>query len=143
MTGRGKPFEPGNTFGQGRPRGSRNKTTLLAQELLDSHAEALVRKCLVMAMQGELKAMQLCMDRILPARRDLPVKLGKLPMGTAAELSKASATVLQRAASGQLTVTQAQGFSGLIENHRSTIETADLDARLRTIEQQRAEEGAA
>lgn len=71
------------------------------------------------------------------------MKLGKLPMGTAAELCEASATVLQKAASGQLTVMQAQGFSGLIENHRSMIETVHMDARLRTIEQQRAEERAA
>jgi len=143
MPARGKPFAPGNKLGRGRPRGSRNKTTLLAQELLDSYAEPLVRKCLHMALQGDPKAMQLCMDRILPARRDLPMKLGKLPMGTAAELCEASATVLQKAASGQLTVMQAQGFSGLIENHRSMIETVHMDARLRTIEQQRAEERAA
>jgi hypothetical protein len=143
MPGRGRPFEHGNKLGQGRPRGRRNKTTVLARELLDSHAEPLARKCVLMALQGDPKAMQLCMDRVVPARRDLPVKLGKLPMGTAAELSKASEVVLQKVASGKLTVAQGQGWLNLIENQRRTIETVELDARLRTIEQQRAEERAA
>jgi len=63
---RGRPFEAGNKFGRGRPRGSRNKTTVLAQELLESHAEPVVRKALMMAIQGDTAAMKLCMDRILP-----------------------------------------------------------------------------
>jgi hypothetical protein len=32
----GRPFQPGNRFGRGRPKGSRNKKTLLSHEILDS-----------------------------------------------------------------------------------------------------------
>ena len=39
---RGRPFQPGNNLGRGRPKGSRNRKTLLAEELLDSHAEAVL-----------------------------------------------------------------------------------------------------
>ena len=31
---RGRPFEPGNKLGRGRPPGSRNKKTLIIQEIL-------------------------------------------------------------------------------------------------------------
>ena len=41
---RGRPFEPGNHFGRGRPKGSRNKRSLVANELLIEHGEAIVRK---------------------------------------------------------------------------------------------------
>jgi len=41
---RGKPFPPGNAFGRGRPKGSRNKTTPAAQNLLEQHYEALMAK---------------------------------------------------------------------------------------------------
>lgn len=134
MAVRGKPFEVGNKLGRGRPRGSRNKTTLLARELLDSYAEPLARKCVVMALQGDPKAMQLCMDRILPVRRDLPVKLGVLPVGTAADLSKASETVMNKVTAGQITPTQGKAFSELIEDRRRVIETQDIDQRLRALE---------
>jgi hypothetical protein len=49
---RGRPFEAGNKFGGGRPRGSRNKRSLLAQQLLDSHGEAVVGRALVVAVSG-------------------------------------------------------------------------------------------
>jgi hypothetical protein len=51
---RGRPFEAGNEFGRGRPPGSRNQKTLVLQELLEEHAPALMRKALVMAMQGNV-----------------------------------------------------------------------------------------
>ena len=34
MAQRGRPFQPGNKFGRGRPRGSRNKKTILIEEFL-------------------------------------------------------------------------------------------------------------
>jgi hypothetical protein len=40
---RGRPFQA-NTFGQGRPKGSRNKTTKKMQELLLKNGELLIQK---------------------------------------------------------------------------------------------------
>lgn len=74
---RGKPFEPGNKFGRGRPRGSKNKTTVMAQELLESYAVPVVRKIIQMAILGDTTAQKMCMDRIAPVRRDQTVKFGR------------------------------------------------------------------
>ena len=52
MAQRGRPFEAGNKFGKGRPRGSRNKTTIAAQELLNSYSEPILRKALVDGATG-------------------------------------------------------------------------------------------
>jgi hypothetical protein len=38
---RGKPFAPGNRVGKGRPPGSRNKTTLMLEQVLDGEGEAI------------------------------------------------------------------------------------------------------
>jgi hypothetical protein len=59
MEKRGRPFEVGNKLGRGRPRGSRNKRTLAVQELLNGHTEGLVRKALVMALQGDAGSLDL------------------------------------------------------------------------------------
>ena len=134
MPGRGKPFEPGNKLGRGRPRGSRNKTTQMAQALLNRFAEPIVRKCIASALKDDSKALQLCFDRILPARRELPMKIGKLPLGTAAELSKASELVTQKVAEGRITPGQGHAFAELLEQHRKIIETDDLDRRLQALE---------
>jgi len=48
----GRPFERGNKIGKGRPRGSRNQRTVFA-EMMDSHGEALIKQCQVMALKGD------------------------------------------------------------------------------------------
>ena len=106
----------------------------MALQLLESHAEPLIRKCLVSALQGDLKAMQLCMDRILPARRELPLKVGRLSLGSIPEISKASELVTQRVASGHLTPGQGHALAELIERRRKVLETEDLDRRLQELE---------
>ena len=51
---RGKPFKPGVSGNpKGRPRGSRSKATVLAQELLDGEAEGLARKVIELALAGD------------------------------------------------------------------------------------------
>jgi hypothetical protein len=135
---RGRPFEPGNTFGRGRPRGSRNKKSFLAQELLESHSEALVRKALMQAFQGDSAVLRTLLGCVLQ-RRDLPVKTGPLPMASAAELSQTSEAVLKRLATGQISLPEAQGIFELIEIRRRVIETRDLEKRVCAIEEPRAE----
>lgn len=53
---RGKPFQLGNNSGRGRPKGSQNKASFRAQELLNEHAEPVMRKCLVEALKGNSHA---------------------------------------------------------------------------------------
>jgi len=134
MGARGRPFQPGNKFGRGRPRGIRNKTTRAAQELLNSHAEPVVRKALVMALQGEPAILRAVLDRILPVTREVPVKLGALPTATMADLSKASEAVLKKAVAGNLTLTEAKGVADLIEGRRKVIETEELAQRIQALE---------
>jgi len=123
-------------MGRGRPRGSRNKTSTLAQELLDSYSEPLIRKCIMMAMHGDTTAMRLCMERILPSRRELPVKIGKLSTRTAEELAKASETVIEKVTAGELTPGQGQAFAEVFNRRREVLLTSDIDQRLRAMEAQ-------
>src|SRR5579871_4581087 len=97
---RGRPFKPGNKFGKGRPRGSRNKVSAKVKEILLNRSEALTQRCVLFALRGNTKAMQMCLDRIAPVQRDHRVDIGSLPMATAADLAKASEIVTQKAARG-------------------------------------------
>jgi hypothetical protein len=134
MMKKGRPFEPGNKFGCGRPRGSRNKKSLAAQQLLDSHAESVVRKALVEAMKGDAPLLRTLLGHILPRRRDAPVKTGPLPVHTAEELAQSSEAVFERLVCGQITVQEAHELSALLEGRRRIMETQDFEARLRTLE---------
>ena len=58
-------FESGQS---GNPKGARNKATLAAEALLDGKAEAITRKAIDLAKAGDLTAIRLCLERIIPAR---------------------------------------------------------------------------
>src|SRR5438874_12919139 len=71
---RGRPVQRGTSGNPaGRPAGSRNRTTLAVQALLDGEAEALTRKAIELASNGDLNALRLCLDRVIPIRRDQPL----------------------------------------------------------------------
>ena len=54
--------------------GARHKATVAAEALLDGEAEALTRKAVEMALAGDGAALRLCLDRIIPPRRERPVR---------------------------------------------------------------------
>lgn len=131
---RGRPFEPGNKFGRGRPKGSRNKRTLLLQELLDEHSPALLRKALVMAMQGDGPLLRTLLERSLPRYQDPPVRLGRFPMNTIDGLLQAQERVMKKVASGDITPAQAKQLDDLLETRRQLIVTQDHEKRVSTLE---------
>lgn len=69
---RGRPFQPGNTFGRGRPRGSRNKKSLMLQRLLLEQAKEIVQSVIDRAKEGDRTAQALCMERLIPRLKDVP-----------------------------------------------------------------------
>jgi hypothetical protein len=137
MATRGRPFERGNKFGRGRPRGSRNKMAIAAQELINSHSDSIVRTAILTAVRDKRVAMlRALLDRILPVRREAPVNIGSLPTATISDVSKSSEALVKKATSGKLTITEAQGIADLLEGRRKVIETEDLALRLAALESQ-------
>ena len=92
---RGRPFPPGNKFGRGRPKGSRNREKSPSQQLLDEYAPHIMRKCIAQAMEGNASAMRLCMERISPPRRGALVRMKLPPIRTAADVDRAADKVMQ------------------------------------------------
>jgi len=128
---RGKPFVPGNP---GKPRGARSRATIAAEALLDGEAEGLTRKAIDMALAGDTVAMRLCLERLVPARKDRPIVFDLPPVTGVQDHPAAISAVLNAVASGDLTPSEAQAFAAVMEQHRRSVETADIDARLKALE---------
>jgi hypothetical protein len=137
ITANGK-FAPGNNIGKnGRPQGSRNKATLAIEKLLEGEAEALTRKAIELAKDGDMQALRLCMERLCPPRRDSPVCVPLPKVETAADTAKAMASVLEAVAEGDITPSEGTAIAGIIEHHRRAIETTEIEERLRKLEDQK------
>jgi len=62
LDSQGGRFQKGRSGNpNGRPKGSRNKTTVIAQALLEGEAEALVRKVVQLALEGDLTCLRICL----------------------------------------------------------------------------------
>src|SRR3954453_4047570 len=106
-----------------------------SKKCLGEHGEALVKKCVVMALQGSEAAMRLCMDRLVPHCKQSPAQFRLPSLNTAAELVRAQAAVLEAFSQGQLTGSHAQTMSELLEKQRRFLETEQIETRLQALEQ--------
>src|SRR5215208_7662909 len=128
---RGRPFERGNA---GRPKGSRNKTTLALEALLEGEGEALTRKAVEMALAGDTVALRLCLERLMPARKDRHIAFALPPLATAADALKATAALVEAVAAGALTPSEAGELSKLVEGFSRAVELHDIQQRLEKLE---------
>jgi hypothetical protein len=133
---RGRPFAKGRSGNpKGRPAGARNRATIIAQALLDGQAEALAAKAVEMALSGDGAALRLCLERLVPPRREAPVSV-KLPgLAKAADAAAAMAEIIKAAGAGDIFLGEAIAFATLLDAYRKTIETAELERRIAALEE--------
>jgi hypothetical protein len=136
---RGRPFPKGQSGNpQGRPPGVRNAATVIAEQLLDGEAEEIVRKVIKKAKQGDMIALRLCLDRIVPPRRGRPLHLAIPALNSPDDAGRAMAAITTAMASGDLTATEAAELARLIEAYVKVIETSDIERRIEVLEEKAA-----
>jgi hypothetical protein len=124
-------FQRGNS---GRPKGARHKATLAALALLDGEAEALTRKAVELALEGDVTALRLTLERIVSPRKDAPVTFALPRMTSAADAAEVMAAVLEATARGDLTPGEAAAVAALVEQYRRMLELTELEARIEALE---------
>src|SRR5260370_31325657 len=125
---RGRPFEPGQSGNpSGRPKGARNKTTIAVEALLDNEAEALTHKVIELALAGNIAAIRLCFERLLPPRRDRGVAFDLPKIESAADAVAASPAVLESCAAGTLSPGEAADVMELIKTHLRALELRQIE----------------
>lgn len=128
-----KPGQSGNP--KGRPQGSKHKATIAAQTLLDGEAQALTKKAVELAKAGNVLALRLCLERLIPIRKDQPIKL-KLPkIEGVADIPKVLEAILKAVASGEITPGEGQSLAAMLEAYRKGVELADFETRLTALEE--------
>jgi hypothetical protein len=124
--------ESGNPAG--RQRGSRNRTTILMQGLLEADGEALARKAIDLAKGGDLAALRMCMDRLVPRRKHEPIAVDLPRLDTAADTVTAASTIVAAVAAGELAPSEAADIAKAVDIYVRALATQEFEARLAKLE---------
>ncbi len=138
-TGRFVPGKSGNPFG--RPKGARNRATKAAEAILSGEAEALTRKCVEVALAGDVTALRLCLERILPAQRGRTVEFDVPVLESPADIAAATAKLVVAVGAAEITPDEALTISRALEGTRRAFETEQLEHRLTALEQNVGQNG--
>jgi hypothetical protein len=130
---RGQPFEIGNKFGKGRPPGSPN-TNDEARKLLDDHKVPLIRKCIAAGLQGDMKAMMMCLDRLMPLPRQPTPNLNFPLTKTIADIALAYSALARKIARSKCPAAEAQVIADVLKAQLVLILLNSLEPGLRELE---------
>jgi hypothetical protein len=134
---RGRPFKPGvSGNASGRPTGSRNRATVMAEAISEEDALAITRSVVSKATKGDMTAARIVLDRLWPPARGRAISMSLPPVDDAAGVLAAHGALIKAITEGLISVEEASALSQLLTAQSKAIESTETEARLRAIEEQ-------
>jgi hypothetical protein len=129
------PFQKGQSGNPtGRPRGALNRATVLAQTLLSERAESIAGKVIELAERGDMTALRVCMDRLVPVIKHQPIAVELPPIEKPADSVDAAASIAAAVAAGELTATEAAELAKVVDVYVRALDSKGFDERLSKLE---------
>lgn len=133
----GGHFMPGRSGNPaGRPRGARNRASLIAQAMIEGEVEALVRTAMDRALyKDDPVALRLCIERIMSPRRSEVSEFAMPPLREIADAAPALAAIGQAVSNGVLTPTEAGHLSDVVSRFVYAWESFELVSRIEALDE--------
>jgi hypothetical protein len=126
---------------RGRAKGSRNRTTLLVEQIFeerlfgkDRKADVIIAKAIELAANGDVACIRLCFDRMAPARKDRPVCFELPKIKDTKDALGASAAIVDAVAAGELTPSEAAELAKVLDSYTRVLQAAEFETRLQKLE---------
>ena len=140
--GWGRPFTKGKSGNpNGRPKKKLENPAQLAKTLLEGEAGALTEKAVEMAIGGDRACLRMCLERLLPVKKDSPIAPGLPKIGAAADVPRFLAAATARLEEGEIGPSEAKALKELADSYRKLIETAELEPRVTELEAMANQQG--
>jgi len=124
------PFQPGQSGNPaGRPRGSRNRRTVIVEKLLDDSAGDLTTVAIARATEGDPAALRACLDRVAPRLRRRPLDFDLPDLVTLADTPGAIAAIAQGLARGDLDLDEAAALMRAVRDFALALAAVERDRR--------------
>ncbi|PSJ42299.1 hypothetical protein C7I55_06590 [Sphingomonas deserti] len=97
--------------------------------------ERLTDTLIARALDGDMTAMRLCLARIAPPPRDVPIALDLDSVRDARETLEASSAVITAMAEGEVTPMEASRAMTVLVKHKTIVECELLERRMTALEE--------
>ncbi len=119
---------------KGKPKGAKNKSTLAAEALLEGSLEKICRRIEEEAVNGNMQAAKMVLERFLPPRKDRLIRLDLPEIKNARDILVASNAIIAAVCRGEISPSEGEALSRALATHAQAIENQDLEQRLEAIE---------
>lgn len=119
----------------GKPRGARNRATLMVLSLMEQGAEEITKAVVDSAKGGDLSAARLVLERLAPPMRERPIAIDLPSTDTAEGINQAQQAIIEAVGMGELLPGEGSALAGLVELRRKALETIELEQRVTILEE--------
>lgn len=132
---RGRPFAKGVSGNPaGRPKGVLNRSSRVAALLFENESQEIARKAVALAKAGDMQAIRLILERLIPVARERSIEVEMPTLTTATDLPAAVSRLLALVASGEITPSEGTKLAELLGAWRAAFELTEFEARLAALE---------
>jgi hypothetical protein len=103
--------------------------------LLEVEAEALLTKVVQLALDGDPSCLRICLERLVPVKKDAPIRIDIPENAGAADIPKLLGTITARLREGGLTPPETVTPNDLADAFRKSFELVELEYRLSALEE--------
>jgi hypothetical protein len=88
-----------------------------------------------LALSGDVTALRLCLERLVPPCREAPVDLALPPLETKADAPRVLSSLVAEAGRGEVTPGEAEKLARLVSEHHKAVQLTEIEERLRRMEE--------
>lgn len=127
-------FQPGQSGNpKGKPKGTKHKATQAVSSLLEGETEALTRKAVELALEGDTAALKLCLDRIAPTLKSVTPSIS-LDIPAQSSLTETAKALVGAATTGHVPPDIAVQMVSAIAGVARVEELEEVKTRLEALE---------
>ena len=134
-------FANGNRGGPGRPRNAISRGAVELDEMGADMGKKLLRLMMDKALAGDMRAADVLLSRIWPARRGRPVEIDTPSIKAPPDYVSAAAGVANAVLRGEMTPHEGRAVSSMLEGQVKAIDYADIARQIVELKELLKEKG--
>jgi hypothetical protein len=133
VSGKFRKSQSGNP--NGKTKGTKNRATLAAEQLLQGDLDNICRRLIEEDLIGNMQAIKLVLDRVLPPKKDRVIDVQLPKLQTTDDAVNAISIIIDPVASGEITPSEGEAMSRDVDAFIKTFQAHEIEKRVSMLEQ--------